>query len=696
VYESTNPGKTKYIVKLEENGGDSFETLIDTLLVEQGINNFDHFVTTGTQYDDGDVFGEIFFTTSGQPNSADVEFKQYNNQSEIFNTSATNGSYNLQVPIVHEAANPGQTKYIITIEENGGDAFQTLVDTLLIAEGVNTLEHYVEPPSTDPDTVYTQTVISNVLLDAIGYEGATISYTMLDTITGNQVLVREAVTNSQGQDIVASLPIVKHPGTTGLGASQYIMNISHDNLETLIDTVLVQEDTEHEFFFNVTETGSQYEDGDVWGQIFFVDGGQSPSNADVEYKQLNNQSQIFNTTAPNGVYNIQVPIVFEAANPGQTKYIVTIEENGGDEFQTLVDTLLVSEGVNGFTHYVEETGSNPTQTIEGIIRNVYSKQAESGVTIRVINRSNGSLIEEDITTSNGQYSFPNIPAGTLVEFELGKPGELWVVNSEYDVPENITEPTVTFNRYFYPKTVEVPQVGSNSNIEGGGEEVAEMVGDDFINFEEILRDTDYMWANGSGSESARTWIENNFYEGNSPITTASTQRNITETMQQNYEPYTNFYSGQLGWNVNFGSGNLTTPLFSTTNYGVFAVIGGEIMTTEGGSEPLAPVIKELQGRRLQLGSVNSRISMMNASASMPTSKDRAYVYIIRINQDGRFDTEQETYSLEYATSVEPVSGSRGYSKDGNYVDKPGNKPHCKSHFNHKKYREQLEHPPLSL
>jgi hypothetical protein len=77
---------------------------------------------------------------------------------------------------------------------------------------------------------------------------------------------------------------------------------------------------------------------------------------------------------------------------------------------------------------------------------------------------------------------------------------------------------------------------------------------------------------------------------------------------------------------------------------------------------------------------------MNASASMPTSKDRAYVYIIRINQDGRFDTDQETYSLENLTSVEPTA--KAPTGMGHH-DIPGNKPHCKMHFNQQKYEEQL-------
>ena len=664
-----------------------------------------------------------------------------------------------------------------------------------------------------PDTVYSEQVTSHVLVDGEAVEAATIGYTLIDTVNGTQLLVREALTNSVGQDIVDSLPVLKHQvgiapiadlkayeglvitnnglgsdhlirftseaeevakegyivnllgqevtkipvkynsatktydavwrgqsvqdgiylfhvptsngpvadkikhvenrpsvidygaepeekdeglksgdAVTDLAKSKYAINISKVGLEDFVDTVWVQEDTPHEFFFNVN--GIQYDDATANGWIEFTVGGV-PTDANVEYKQLSNQTEIFNTTAPNGFYQLVVPVVYEASNPGETQYIVTLTENG-DPFITQVDTVLVAPGDNYFQHYVVQQSGSDEQDIEGIVRNVYTKQPESGVTVRVINRTTGDLIEEDITTSNGEYYFENIAAGTLVEFELGKTGELWMVNNEYDVPAQIVDPVVTFNRYFYPKNVEVPQVGTNSTIVGEGEEAAEMVGTDKVNFEEILRDTDLMWANGptSGYNSARTWIENNFYEGNSPITTTSTQRNITATMQQNYEPYTNFYSGQLGWNVNFGSGNLTTPLLSTTNYGVTAIIGGEIMT----SGQLEEYIKELQGRRLWLGSVSSRTSMMNSNPSMPDNKDRAYVHMILINQDGRFDTDQETYSLENLTSVEPTSkapnnggeiGTKEKPLPGTeYQDVPGNKPHSRLFFNWEKFNQQ--------
>jgi len=682
---------SKYAIEITN---ENLETLLDTVLVKE--NTFHNFLfnVNSIPYDNANVIGEIFFTEGGQPSDANVEYKRLLNQSEIFTTTAPNGEYQIEVPVVYEQQNPGQTKYIVTLTENG-DPFQTEIDTVLVTPGTNNLEHYVIQTTQTSDTTYSNTVTSNVYLDGIAFQGANISYTLLDSITGSQELIREAITDVNGQDIVDSLPVLK--AETGLGASKYIINITHENLEDLVDTVLVQEDTYHDFYFNVT--GTQYADGDVWGQIFFVDGGQSPTDANVEYKRLLNQSEIFTTTAPNGVYNIQVPVVYEEDNPGQTKYIVTLTENG-DPFQTEIDTVLVSPGTNGFTHYVNQTLPPDAELdIEGIVRNVYTKQPESGVTVRVINRSTNDLIEEDITGSDGAYEFLDIPQGTLLKFELGKAGELWMVNNEYDVPTTLTDTVDVLNRYFYPKTVEVPQVGTNSTIQGDGEEAAEMVGDDFINFEEILRGVDNMWANGATGTywSARDWIEDNFYEGNSPITTVNTQRDITSTMQQNYEPYTNFYPGQLGWNVNFGSGNLTTPFISATNYGSFAVIGGEIMTTG----LLKEYVKELQGRRLQLGSVNSRPSMMNANPEMPDEKDRAYVHLILLNQDGRFASNQESYSLENLTSTAPTmqantsQENNSHQKEkplpsADYVEVVGNKPHSKTHFNQEKFTEQMQ------
>ncbi|RLD55014.1 MAG: hypothetical protein DRJ05_13670, partial [Bacteroidetes bacterium] len=242
----------------------------------------------------------------------------------------------------------------------------------------------------------------------------------------------------------------------------------------------MKENNFHDFFFNVK--GMQYDSGNINGLIFYADLTGLPNSADVEYKRLLNQANKFTTTATDGAYQITVPVVYEQANPGQTKYIVTISENGGDSFITEIDTVLIVSGSNTIRHYVSQTPQNQTQDIEGIVRNVYSKALESGVTVRLINRANGEIIEEDITGSDGKYSFENIPAGMEVEFQLGKPDELWMVNNEYDIPDEVMDTIVAFNRYFYPKTVQVPEVGTNSTIEGDGEEISEIYGQDYIHF----------------------------------------------------------------------------------------------------------------------------------------------------------------------------------------------------------------------
>ncbi|RLD37656.1 MAG: hypothetical protein DRI83_03595, partial [Bacteroidetes bacterium] len=414
------------------------------------------------------------------------------------------------------------------------------------------------------DTVYTDTVTSQVILDGQPLPDATIAYTLMDTVHGTSSLIREALTDELGQDVVDSLPVLKHSvgikpinnnaytglvitnnGTgsdhlirftsdaqqvaeegyiinllgqkitsfpinynsatktydavwrgqnvkegmyvfhiptsdgpvakkighvenrpsvidygatpeekddglksleavTDLAISKYAINITKEGLENFIDTVWVHEDTPHDFFFNVT--GVQYDDGTANGWIEFTAGG-TPTNANVEYKRLLNQSEIFNTTAPDGFYQIVVPVVYEPLNPGETKYIVTISQNG-DPFITKIDTVLVASGDNYFQHYVTQQATNPEQDIEGIVKHVYTKLPESGVTVRVIDRSTGSLIEEDITGTDGSYFFANIAAGTLVEFELGKSGELWNVNNEFDIPTEIIDTLVTINRYF--------------------------------------------------------------------------------------------------------------------------------------------------------------------------------------------------------------------------------------------------------
>ena len=79
-----------------------------------------------------------------------------------------------------------------------------------------------------PDTVYSKTVVSTVNLDGEAVEGANISYILLDSINNTQALIREAITNSGGQDIVDSLPVLKH--YTG------IKDLKPDTYEYLIIT----------------------------------------------------------------------------------------------------------------------------------------------------------------------------------------------------------------------------------------------------------------------------------------------------------------------------------------------------------------------------------------------------------------------------------------------------------------------------
>ena len=489
-----------------------------------------------------------------------------------------------------------------------------------------------------------------------------------------------------------------HARNDDLAASKYANEISDPNLETLLDTTLLKEDTYHDLIYNVT--GKHLGDGEVQGWIYFEDLTGQPSNADVEYKRLLSQSEIYNTTATNGFYEITVPVVYEQQNPDTTKYLVTLSSNT-NEFITQIDTVSVITGPVGFVHYVQQIlPPDATLDIEGVVRHVYTNNPESGVTVRMINRTTGELMEEVTTNSAGEYSFLDIAQGTLVEFELGKVGEIWSVNKEFDVPSPLIDTVKTLNRQFVPSTVEVPEVGTNSTIQGTGEEISEMYGDDYINFEEVLRDVINHWANGPGQAywTARTWGENNLYEGNSPVTTVNTQRNITSTMQSNYDPYTNFYPGQLGWNINFGGGNLTLTTLSNWE-GHFAILGGEIMTTGGGSDPLAPILKELYFRTWQCGNVNSRPSVMNATSTMPDQKDRAYLHLTILNQDGRFDNDYENYSLEDMTSTPPTmrsnEGQGIYGQEKalsatDYVDTPGHKPHSKENFNQEKFNEQKQ------
>ena len=615
-------------------------------------------------------------------------------------------------------------KALLTTAIVGGLIFGT--NQLKGAENFAPLEKMVINTMSNPDTVFSETVNSTILLDNIGYPDVTIKYTLVDTLTGNQQLVNESMSDINGETTIDKLPVLK----------DYVGVEEIENPKAFDKLVVTNNGTGSNHLIRFT---SEAETVSKEGYIINLTGKTVATipikfNAKTETYDLvwdgsssKSETYIFHTKTTNGIVSSKISNVkngnnsldlsntilgknnsyednlksTEAVQDGlaASRYKVNITHENLEDFVTSV--LIKENTYHNFTFNVEE--ANPVQTYDhqdiiGQIFHAYAQMREEGVTIRVINRETGNLIEEQITDEFGIYEFLDIPAGTQVEFELGKPGELWMVNNEYDIPEAPTDTIVSFYRLFYPKQVQVPEVGANSTITGDGAEIAEMVGDDIINFEEVLRGVNLMHnANPSSMyEQTKEFITDNFYEGTDPFVDASTARNITTMIQENYDPYMNFFEGELGFNVEEDGSNFVNTIVVSTSYGAEANIGGEMNVGPEGTNPLSPTVKIMQGERVNLGDTE-REGMMNEEPSMPNEKDRAYFKLISINQYHRFNGWRESFSMENLTSEEPTSRATegmGFKEkplpNANYYDKPGNKPYHQGMMNQEKMNAQKQ------
>jgi len=262
-----------------------------------------------------------------------------------------------------------------------------------------------------------------------------------------------------------------------------------------------------------------------------------------------------------------------------------------------------------------------------------------------------------VDPATGLYSLANIPAGTQGELVLVSPDtSQWFHRiNNYNLPEFVQSLNDTLiegqNTLLVPRQLIIPQTENDpapATITANPSEVTELVGPaDQKNGEEIARFENRIYLTNFGTpadsayfHTANEAIDSLFYFGQgSPLILVSNQINISAYHQINYN-INNGFPNELGWNVTRGGGNITSPLYSNAATGLF-ILGGQINITGD----LADEIKEIEGRRLQLGDVTSRVSFMNPNPSLPNIKDRAYVHAILINQQARVMTGNEIFSL---------------------------------------------------
>ena len=388
-------------------------------------------------------------------------------------------------------------------------------------------------------------------------------------------------------------------------------------------------------------------------------------NVEVKVWRLNNtiDTNTYVTNAAGRFYYDNLPIEGSSSDYVFKSYK---DAEDGNPVLISIDTFnLIPEFNPMHTIYLETISQFITTT--GTIREFYTQSTTvAGVIMEVREADGGPTIGSSTTDANGFYSISGIPSGAETEIVMtGLANHFHRIHS-YTFHEVFVEEDTLLpdrNMLHVPDSMQIPQPQGDpapANLLADAAEVAELVGYDQKNGEQIARFENRInlvnfW---TPSDSliyfgAEETIDSLFYKGEgSPLVLVANTVNITTYHILNYDINIGF-PGELGWNLTYGGGNVTTPIYSSSATGGY-VIGGEIHVMSG----LNGRIKELEHRRKQLGDVTSRPSFGNpTNATMPDHKDRAYVYAIDINLDARVMTGNEVFPLDGLTTTTKAANS---------------------------------------
>ena len=445
----------------------------------------------------------------------------------------------------------------------------------------------------------------------------------------------------------ATAGLTSHP--FGNFTREYLALISGDDFLSETNNVQMALGAGNNFTFNPSSLPL------ATGPVRIWEGSSLIPNVNVNMWRLINPADTFSyiTNAAGMFIYEDIPV------SGPTDYVFqSFKDDGVNPVLVSLDTATLVEGTNAMLNfYLEEIPQFFNMT--GSVREFYTQsQLVSGVGMLVRDRNTGVTIDSTGTNASGFYSLHNIPAGLEAEIVMiGKANHFNRIQ-DYDFPaivQSLEDSLISGkNTLHVPFDFTIPQTANDpapATLVAVAAEVAEMVGPaDEQNGEEIARFENRIYLTNFGApedsafyHAAEQAIDSLFYSGQgSPLVLVPNHINISPYHQLNYNIYVGF-PDQLGWNVTRGGGNITTPISSSAATGGY-ILGGQINIT-GNVGDITSSIKELQGRRLQLGDVTSRVSFMNIMSSDPNTKDRAYVHAILINHDARVMQSYEVFPL---------------------------------------------------
>ena len=366
-------------------------------------------------------------------------------------------------------------------------------------------------------------------------------------------------------------------------------------------------------------------------------------------------------------------------------YVHLSPDPEGRQFLPTTDTIWLHEGNNYFLeHFVEPIPA----TIDQYFKLVDSNTREGLVnfTIRAKNEtSEGEILAQALTNENGLALLENIPEDALLYLEYGPEYTNGADTSYYSSKGNKWQmlPDTWFaNDTISPDTVKlalpnknliIPQTENDpapATIWTPAEYVTEMIRGppaphngigEPVNIEQAYRNEIRIWLN----ENTETWVPDYltqidslfFADGTFPYVVVGDSIDTEGIEGIPYHHETNYYPGELGFNVRSGGNNCYLKKKTAydecslnnnnTDY-MNIILGGDIELS-GNSNA---VFKELVMRLNNFNDVTSRTSFANVMGAPPNEYDRAITRAIRINQFNRVSSTDErvqSFSLYYLT-----------------------------------------------
>ncbi|MCF8297951.1 MAG: hypothetical protein K9J13_10440 [Saprospiraceae bacterium] len=311
-----------------------------------------------------------------------------------------------------------------------------------------------------------------------------------------------------------------------------------------------------------------------------------------------------------------------------------------------------------------------TKDVSGTVEEYFTSNSLNNVKVRFRNTQTGNIIDSAFTNANGDFAVEDLPTNTPIVLEYGGLSTHFARKDAITFPLVITASDTTltgFDLMLPRKYIPVPHTVNDTitpdSIQVTAQQIkARIQGPPFYNrfiddIEEamgrpILLHLDPTWttAQTNGFYQLLAQGDSLFYgQEASPWQIVSTAFDLStsflHTVSSTYNKDTNYFSGQIGYNIRNGPDYTYNKATSIVpQYGLQVLIfGGQIDLSLGANG----FNKEMYGRRVGHNDVTMEPSFMNPIGIHPTYTDRALHKLLRENRKQRFNTTNDSFTLKY-------------------------------------------------